>query len=77
MNVVLPMAIVLEAGGEVTVLDRETDVVKISGSTPLLQAGVIRGGLAGQETDIGDTQQTEGLVVGTTGEGFKLISVLS
>ena len=77
MNVVLPVAIVIEAGGEVTVLDRETDVVKISGSTLLLLAGMIRGGLAGQETDTGDTQQTEGLVVGTTGEDFKLISVLS
>ena len=77
MSMVHAVVIELEAGGEVTVLVRETDVVNTSGSTHLLLAGVIRGGLAGQETDIGDTQQTEGLVVGTTGEDFKLISVLS
>ena len=59
---------------EAVELVREADVV-ISGSI-LLLAGVVREVMAGKVRDIGTTQQTEGLVVGTAGEDIRILSDL-
>ena len=67
-------ATVLGAGVEAVELVRETDAV-ISGSI-LLLAGVVREAMAGKVRDIGTTQQTEGLVVGTAGEDIRILSDL-
>ena len=47
----------------------------ISGSI-LLLAGVVREVMAGVVRDIGTTQQTEDLVVGTAGEDIRILSDL-
>ena len=52
-------------------------MVRTYGSILLPLAGITREVVSGQQTDIGGTQQIEGLVVGTTEADFKLISVLS
>ena len=67
-------ATVLVARVEAVELVREADVV-ISGSI-LLLAGVVREAMAGKVRDIGTTQQTEGLVVGTAGEDIRILSDL-
>ena len=67
-------ATVLVARVEAVELVREADVV-ISGSI-LLLAGVVREVMAGKVRDIGTTQQTEGLVVGTAGEDIRILSDL-
>ena len=70
LAVVIRVVIELEAGVEAAVLVRGTGVVRISGSILLPLAGVSREVVAGLETDIGGTQQTEDLVVGTTEADF-------
>ena len=74
LAVVIRVVIELEAGVEAAVLVRGTGVARISGSILLPLAGVSTGVsrevVAGLETDIGGTQQTEDLVVGTTEADF-------